>query len=85
MATVSIFVCPGANQSTSTVTLSTSNYGTCTQGQGRWQNVVIAEPFDPSLLNGAELAGAFGVGFTMFATGLVIVWAARMVIGAIRD
>lgn len=80
MATLSVYVCPGANQ-----TVDANGAGACTAGQGAWQSVTLAEPFDPSMLNSSELAGAFGAGFVVMATGLVMVWAAKQVMRAIRQ
>lgn len=77
MATVSVFTCPGANQ-----TVSSDGAPGCTQGSGQWQQVTLQEPFDPSMLNSDELAGAFGAGFTVMGTGLVITAAARFILRA---
>lgn len=82
MPTVSLMVCPpGA------VTISsdgTGEYAVCAAGQGSVQQVVIAEPFDPSQLSLPELSSAHAAGFVVMGTGLCIVWAAKQVVRAIR-
>lgn len=83
MATVTVFTCNGAT-SVNTVALSTQQYGTCQNGQGSWKLVQIQEPFDPSTLNSAQLASAYGAAFVVMATGLVIIWSAKMIIKAIK-
>lgn len=85
MATVSVFVCPGAAQHLRTVTLSTEQYATCNSGQGAWTSVQLQEPFDPATLNSSELGAAFGAGFTVMGTALAITWAARQLISALRS
>ena len=85
MATVAVFVCPGAAQYRDNLPLSTHQVGSCASGQGSWQSVTLAEPFDPATLNSAELSGAFGAGFVVMGTGLAIAWAGRQIIQAIRE
>lgn len=85
MATVSVWTCPGGAQEVRTVALSSDQYPTCDSGQGQWQSVVLAEPFDPSSLNADDLGAAFAAGFIVMGTGLVIVWCARYVLQAIRS
>jgi hypothetical protein len=85
MASVSVFVCPGGNQTTATILVPSGRYPVCTGGQGGWQQVELAEPFDPAMLSQSELAGAFSAGFIVMATGLVIVWSAKQVMRAIRS
>ena len=80
MASVSVYTCPGANQS-----VDASGAPICTGGVGQWQQVTLQEPFDPSSLDSGELGAAFGAGFVVVATGCVIAWGARQLIGAIRD
>lgn len=84
MATVTLFVCPSGATHVRTVALASDQYATCDNGQGSWQQVVIAEPFDPATLSQPELAGAFSAGFIVMATGLVIVWSARQIIRSVR-
>ncbi len=85
MATLTLFVCPPGQTHVDTVPLSTNEYGTCAQGQGSFQNVEIAETFDPSTLNTANLAGAWSAGFIVMATGLVIMAAFRKLIDVIKS
>lgn len=86
MATVTVFVCPDSQtQVTQLGALSTRYAGTCSAGQGSWQSVTLAEPWDPTTLNSSELAAAFGAGFVVCGTGLAIAWAARFFITAIRS
>lgn len=80
MAAVTVYTCPGSQQA-----VTSDGVPACMAGAGQWQAVTLAEPFDPSQLNGAELSGAFGAGFTVLGTGLVIAWAARALVDAIRD
>lgn len=75
MSTLSLFVCSPAGQNSD---------GTCASGQGSWQNVVIADAFDPMALSAEELSGAFGAGFLVLGTGLVIAWAAKQIVKAIQ-
>jgi hypothetical protein len=76
VSTLSLFVCAPAGQNSD---------GSCASGQGSWQNVVIADAFDPMALSGDELSGAFGAGFVVLATGLVIAWAAKQIVLAIKQ
>lgn len=75
MSTLSLFVCAPAGQNSD---------GSCASGQGSWQSVTVNEPFDPASLNAEELTGAFGVGFTTMATLLLIIWAARTILKAVK-
>lgn len=83
-STVTVFVCNGTT-STQSVALSGDQYGACQSGQGSWQQVLIETPFDPATLDSSELGSAFGAGFTVMGTGLVIVWAAKQIVRAIRS
>lgn len=78
MATLSVFVCPGGSQVLLTDP-SGAQYPGCATGQGSYQQVDVAESFDPSQLDGGELAGAFGAGFIVVGVGLCIAWACRLV------
>lgn len=81
---MTVFVCPAGSVHTQTVALSTNQYPSCSAGDGSWQSVSVQEPFDPASLSSAELGGAYGSGFVVMATGLVIVFAARIIIRAIK-
>lgn len=83
MTTITALTCDSGS-GTSTYGLTSNDVGVCAHGHASWQQVIIQEPFDPSTLNSDELAGAFGAGFTVLATALVIVWAARQLVKAIR-
>lgn len=84
MTTLSVFVCPSGAQFVAT-DASGNQYASCAAGQGAYQNVDVDEAFDPSTLDSSALAGAFGAGFTVMATGLVIAWAAKQLVRAIRQ
>lgn len=83
MASVTAFVCNGTT-SVRTVTLATDQYGTCANGQGQWRQIEIYEPFDPASLNTAQMGQAYAAAFVVMATGLVIIWSAKMIIKAIK-
>lgn len=74
MADVSVFVCPPPAQGAD---------GACAAGQGAWQNVTLAEPFDPAALDSERLGDAYAAGFVVMGTGLAIIWAARKLLHAI--
>lgn len=87
MATVTVFVCNGGGGTTiPNVTLTdTRPVPHCASG-GAWQTVTYAEAaggFDPADLDPSELAAAFGAGFIVMGTGLVLAWALRAVLRAI--
>jgi hypothetical protein len=71
VTTISLYVCAPAGQNSD---------GTCTTGQGAWENVVLAEPFDVSQLNTTEIGLAYGAGFTVMSGLLLIAWSFRAVI-----
>lgn len=77
MATVSVFVCPGANQAV------TDGVPSCTSGAGSWQSVTLQEPWDPSTLSGPDLAEAFGAGWFVMGTILAIIWGGKALVRAI--
>lgn len=83
MPSATVFVCPP--EFVSTVQSGATDLPACATGEGQWQTVLLAEPFDPSTLNSAELAGAFGAGFVVLGTGLAIAWAARILVSAVRS
>ena len=85
MATVTVFVCPDSQTQVTAIGLTGRYAGTCSAGQGAWQSVELAEPWDPTTLNSSELAAAFGAGFIVLGTGLAIAWAARFFVSAIRS
>lgn len=84
MAVVLTFVCQVGAQR---VLVGANGQDTprCDTGKGSWQEVALAETFDPAYLDTTELGAALGAGFTVMATGLCIAWAARQVIRAIRS
>lgn len=63
-----------------------ASYPTCTSG-GAWVEVHVgaAQDFDVADLDPEVATAAFGAGFVMLGTALVIVWAARAIIRAIRE
>lgn len=67
------------------LTASGDHYPTCSTG-GQWLEIGAFHPpaFDPSALDPVALSAAFGAGFTVLATGLVIAWSCRIVVEAIR-
>lgn len=83
MPATTVFVCPP--EFVTTVPSGGTDLPACATGEGQWQTVLLAEPFDPATLNSAELAAAFGAGFVVLGTGLAIAWAARFFIAAIRS
>lgn len=83
MASVTVWVCTN-NPGTYTPALTSYKVPTCGDA-GSWQQVQLQEPFDPSSLDSGDLAAALSAGFTVMATGLVIAWAARQVVRAIRQ
>lgn len=85
MTAATVFVCPPEHVRVEGVLLAGYERPTCDAGEGEWQTVLLAQPFDPSQLNSAELGGAFGAGFVVMGTGLAIAWAARMIVQSIRD
>ncbi|PKM24725.1 MAG: hypothetical protein CVV09_15160 [Gammaproteobacteria bacterium HGW-Gammaproteobacteria-13] len=54
------------------------------QCSGAWVLVHAPEPFDPSQLDPAQLAAAFGVGFTLVATVLLIGIGAKAILDFIK-
>lgn len=54
------------------------------QCSGAWLLVHAPEPFDPSQLDTAQIATAFGVGFTLVATVLLIGIGAKAVLDFIK-
>lgn len=66
-----------------TVTLSQNQYGACQNGKGSWIEVDTQAPFSISDLNPAHLAGAYGAGFVVMATGVVIGQACKAIFRAI--
>ena len=83
MATITVATCPGASAGIET-TASGNDVAVCATGQLSYQNVVIAEPFDPSTLNSEELGGAFGAGFVVMGIGLCITWGAKHLLRTVR-
>lgn len=83
MANVAIFVCPGAQSVESVGLIGSTEAGTCESGVGRWQNVSLAEPFDPASLNAADLSSAFGAGFISLGGPLIFIWGARLVLRSV--
>ena len=79
MATVTVFVCPQSQTQITAVGLSGRYTGTCSNGQGAWQSVTIAEPFDPATIDPVVASEAFGAGFVLIATCLVIAWPIRAI------
>lgn len=88
MPTVTVFVCASGGTTIPNVTLTdTRQVPHCPSG-GTWQAITYAEPmgqFDPSQLEPAQLAAAFGAGFVTLGTGLLLAWAVRLIVGAIAD
>jgi hypothetical protein len=80
MSTVSVYVCPGANQTVDPLTGAPE----CTGGAGSWQQVTLVDPFDPATLNTSDLAGAYGAGFVVMGSGMAVVLGAAFVLNAIR-
>lgn len=83
MATLSVFVCPGGSQVLLTDP-SGAQYPGCAAGQGSYQQVEVAEAFDPSQLDAGALGDAFAAGFVVMATGLVILNAPKFLLAAAR-
>lgn len=82
MPAINVFACSeGGSQNT--VTLSTAKYPTCPDGNGQWQAISVSEPFSISDLNPSDLAGAYGAGFVVMATGIVIGQACKAIWRAI--
>ncbi len=79
MASLSVFTCAGAAQSLVQVTAE-AQAPACENGQGGWQQVVIAEPFDPAQLNTQELMEASSAGFVITGSALVFILVARFVL-----
>jgi len=67
------------------LTASGDHYPTCETG-GQWLDISsLQHPvFDPAALDPVALSAAFGAGFTVLATGLVIAWSCRIVVLSIR-
>lgn len=85
MSVVTVFVCPAGSVGVTSSLIGGADVPSCASGQGSWQSVLVAEPFDPAMLSQPELAGAFSAGFVLMGTGLVIVWAAKQVLRAVRS
>lgn len=51
---------------------------------GAWTLVPVPEPFDPSQLDPALLAEAFGAGFTIVGTCWLAGWACRQLLNMIK-
>ena len=66
------------------VPLTTNSEPRCPTGNGSWQAITVSEEFDIADMTGEELMEAWGAGFTVMATGLVIVLACRALLRAIR-
>ena len=75
-----MFSCP--NGQTYTASVSGYDVPACTAGQGTWK--VEAVPFDPSTLDVAQLADAWGAGFIIAGIPLGAILACRYVLKAIN-
>ncbi len=82
MTSIATFTCPGAAQSLVQVTAE-AQAPACLNGQGAWQQAVIAEAFDPAQLNTSELMEASSAGFFVTGSMLVFILAARFVLDAL--
>ena len=83
MAVYIVWTC--TNGGTTAAELGGAQRPTCPAGNGSYQAIQTAgEPFDIETLNPDDLAAAFGAGFTVMATGLVIVQAARALLSAFK-
>ncbi len=79
MTMVSVFVCPGASQTVATDS-SGNQYPACAAGQGSYQQVTIAEPWNPSQLDTTQLMAAGSAGFIIAGTGLAIMMCIAVVV-----
>lgn len=83
MPAVIVYTCTqGGSQAT--VALQTTRYPTCPNGNGQWQAITVPEDFDVSNLTMAELTAAWSAGFTVMASGLVVVLAGRALLKAFK-
>ena len=81
-----IFVCAGA--ASIGTNLDGSQSPTCEAGQGRFATaaeLMTAEPFDPASLNPADIYSAFGAGFIVMGTGLVLAMGVRFVVNMVKE
>lgn len=85
MASVNVFTCPAGQTQITVVGLSGRYTGTCSNGQGAWQSVTLAEPFDPATIDPAEAAMAFGAGFGLIVTGMLLSWPVRIIVRAVKE
>lgn len=58
--------------------------GSTPQCSGSWVLVQASVPFDPSTLDPASLAQAFGVGFVLICTPLAAIFGARAILKMIK-
>lgn len=92
MTTAIVLVCPGGNGTFIANQSGLSPDGRmvphCPSG-GEWREIQyveqLSEAFDPSTLDPAQLSAAFGVGFAVMGVPLVMCWAVRLVISAVRS
>jgi hypothetical protein len=80
MTSIAVFTCPGAQQ-----LVMPDGAPACADGAGVWNQVELAEPFDPSSLDSAQLGQAAAAGFTVLGVGLVSIAACRAVLNGARQ
>lgn len=86
MAQAYSFDCSGGGSpQVATVGIGSSATDVLGCASGQLVQVTVEPDFSVSALNTGDLAGAFGAGFSVMATGLVIAWAARFIVQAIRS
>lgn len=79
-----IFTCTDGQQGIRNPGVS-DPYPTCASG-GAWLEVDISayEGFDPSSIDGGHATAAFGAGFVIVGTGMVLAFAVKVIVNAVR-
>jgi hypothetical protein len=84
MASVWVYTCTGT-RGENTIAFSSAVYGTCEPASaGQWQEVQVAEPFNPAD-HQEELLDAFGAGFIVLGFPLIGVLGVRFVLKLIKS